>query len=156
MVAELVERVAREGVILSVEGGKLRGHPAHKLAPFIAELKQHRADVIVYLTRPKATPDEWAEVYMAWLSSRCAVDTRFMTNLLPLYRDFAAWCEARNDWPCDRDAFEALLAQSGLVLTAMHGVTLVENLALAADAQTLTEPVNRVNHQPQVQRERPP
>jgi hypothetical protein len=139
MIPELIDRVTASGVILSVDGGKLRGRPAEKLAPFAAELKRHRFDLIAYLSRPKAEPDEWAEPFTSWLNTRCVVSQRFATNIVALYRDFCAWFEDENDAPCDRAGFESLLTQAGFTLTRVHGVVLVWRLALLEDADAIKD-----------------
>ncbi|UWZ81835.1 hypothetical protein [Occallatibacter riparius] len=135
MVAELIKRVAESGAVLIIEGGKLLGRPAERLAPFVAELKLHRAEVIAYLSRPKTAADEWAEDFTQWLTERCQVSDRFSTNLASLYRDFNRWCRDANDWPCDAPAFAKLLAETGFTIACIYGETLVHRLGLAEDVE---------------------
>jgi hypothetical protein len=135
MLQELMEKVTASGVTLVVENGKLRGGPADKLALFASELRRHRVDVIAYLARPKAEPDEWAELFTAWLNTRCAISPRFSTNVDALYRDFAVWCEERNDWPCSLDVFTELLRQAQFTITRARDVMLVEQIGLLEDVE---------------------
>jgi hypothetical protein len=101
--------------------------------PSRVELRQHRADVIAFLSRPKIDADEWAETFMAWINARCIVTRRFRTNVAALHRNFAAWCEERNDWPCDLGVFMLLLRQAQFRLCDLRGVMLVERLGLLED-----------------------
>jgi hypothetical protein len=84
-------------------------------------------------------PDEWAEEFMAWLSTRCALSSRFSTSVTTLHRDFAAWCEERNDWPCSLDAFTELLRQAQFTITLARDVILVGQIGLLEDVEYTRE-----------------
>jgi hypothetical protein len=84
-------------------------------------------------------PDEWAEEFMAWLRSRCALSSRFSTNVTALHRDFAAWCEERNDWPCSLGAFIELLRQAQFTITLARDVILVRQIGLLEDFEYMRE-----------------
>jgi hypothetical protein len=83
--------------------------------------------------------DEWAAEFMAWLGARCALAPRFSTNVTALHRDFAAWCEERNDWPCSLDAFTVLLRQAQFTITLARDVTLVGQIGLHEDVEYMCE-----------------
>jgi hypothetical protein len=84
-------------------------------------------------------PDEWADEFMAWLRTRCAFSSRFSTNLTALYRDFVAWCEEQNDWPCGLGAFTELLRQVQFTITLAHDVTLIGQIGLLEDVEYIRE-----------------
>ena len=65
--------------------------------------------------------------------------SRFSTNVVSLYRDFCKWSDEQKDWPCEMDAFTALLTHAGLTILRVHDVALVERFGLAEDVQFMRQ-----------------
>jgi hypothetical protein len=79
------------------------------------------------------TLEELRVAFETWLDSECAVSPRWFGGLSSLHLGFCEWMIARNEVPCDRGTFEALLSKSGFLTGDMQEVRLVSGLALKTD-----------------------
>lgn len=60
--------------------------------------------------------DAWREDFIEWARERCALrdDREDSASIACLLLDFAKWCTAHENVPCQRAEFEALLEGAGL------------------------------------------
>jgi hypothetical protein len=87
--------------------------------------------------------DEYSESFMEWRKNRCASSSRFSTNVNALYRDYAAWAEINNDWPCDLEQFKVLLQWAGAWFYTVRGVFLASGIGLTEDVQAARQTYGR-------------
>ena len=100
------------------------------------------------VTASAAVPDgdEWAGEFMAWLKTRCVASPRFSTNVDALFRDFAAWCERNEDWPCEREQFLALMQQSQTKLYSIGNLILASGIGLVDDVDAAKQMYGRATN----------
>ena len=74
-------------------------------------------------------PAAWAEDFHLWAISRCIFRGRCFGGIGALLRDFCEWQVIRDEVPCTRRTFEALLRDAGFLFAD----GLVSGLLLKAD-----------------------
>jgi hypothetical protein len=75
------------------------------------------------------------EPFVSWLDSECTLSPRFFGGMSCLHLSFCEWMIARNEVPCGRASFEALLSESGFLIGDVEGTQLVSGLILRTDIE---------------------
>jgi hypothetical protein len=94
---------------------------------------------LVELTKPSASamalhdPAEWREDFSRWAISRCVFRDRSFGGIAALWRDFCEFQVSRNEVPCTRNTFEALIRDAGFLF--VEG--LICGLLLKADLHAM-------------------
>lgn len=138
---ELIEAVKAAGGWMRVEGGHLVIRPDSAALPVLANLRQHKQEIIRLLESCPAvsSPDseEWLgpvrELFVRWLDAACALHQRAFGGVAALQISFCEWLAAQGEAPCDRETFVGLLQELGLLVGEVAGVVMVSGLVLRED-----------------------
>ena len=81
----------------------------------------------------------WAEDFHRWAISRCIFKDRCFGGISSLLRDFYEWQVMRDEVPCTRRTFEALLRDAGLLFAdgLVYGVLLKGDSLAASESREM-------------------
>jgi hypothetical protein len=130
---ELIETVRANGGRLRIERNSLVIAPDTAALPILADLRQHKSEIIQLL---RDDPAERRKPFVRWIDSACALHPRVFGGVSALHRYFCEWELAQGGVPCTRETFLCLLHELGFLTGEIEGVTLVSGLALRVDAES--------------------
>jgi hypothetical protein len=84
-------------------------------------------------TSPVDDPAEWRATIVEWLDSSCALHPRCFGAVNALHLAFCEWEIARDEVPCDRQAFERMLSELGFLMGDVNGELLVSGVTFRED-----------------------
>ena len=136
---QLIKAVEANGGTLRIDGNTLVIAPDSAGVAIIAELRQHKREIIQLLERRMGMraddPEEWRSDFVLWLDSDCTLHPRCFSGLSSLHLAFCEWEQARREVPCTRETFAAMLYELGFLMGEVEGTTLVSGLILKDDLE---------------------
>jgi hypothetical protein len=131
---ELVERIEAAGGRFTVEGEELVVRPGDPAMPLVAELRQHKPEIIAWLqsrTEQEMESESDSDALGLWMLARCVYRDRCWGGVGALHLDLARWC-ADHGRPvlASRRPFVAALQEEGFEVTAdgfVYGLILAED-----------------------------
>lgn len=140
---ELIRTVEANGGRLRIEGGSLVIAPDSAGLPIVAELRQHKQEIMRLIEHrreiPVQDPEAWRADFVQWLDSECALYPRAFGGLASLHLAFCDWENARREVPCTRKTFAAMLFELGFLVGEVNGTALVSGLVLKEDVEATLE-----------------
>lgn len=76
------------------------------------------------------------EPFSRWLDSVCVRSPRCFSGVACLHIAFCEWVAERGGIPCDRETFERLLTELGILVGEVSGVVLVSGLTFREDLES--------------------
>ena len=136
---ELVKAVEANGGRLSIEGEWLVVRPARAGERLAAQLRRHKAEVVMVLRR--RLKQLAADSFGHWLLERCVFRDNCLGGVAALHLDFAMWNRARGcSMQFCRREFEQLLEAEGFLVdrkvSCVYGLLLVEDYEAALGSPT--------------------
>lgn len=101
---------------------------------FVSSVSSNRERIQNFLGQPAHDPAAWAEDFQRWALDRCCFKDRSFGGIGALHTNFCEYQIARNDVPCQRNTFEALLSHAGF----FHADGLIYGLILKAEYKAVT------------------
>ena len=138
---QLIEAVKAAGGWMRIEDGYLVIRPDSAALPILANLRQHKQEIIRLLEScpgvSSSDSEEWLgpvrEFFVRWLDAACVLHPRAFGGVAALQIDFCEWLAAEGEAPCCRATFVWLLEELGLLVGEVAGVVLVSGLVLRED-----------------------
>jgi hypothetical protein len=134
-IPELIQAVESAGGRFMVDGDRLGIVPSSSAAPMLAELRQHKPEIIALLqsrTEQETESEPDSDALGLWMLARCVYRDRCWGGVGALHLDLARWCaDCGRPMPASRRAFVMMLQAEGFEVTADGDF--VYGLILASD-----------------------